>query len=453
MDTMFILSIIVGTAVYPSAALGQTVSTVPNATSQVLSHGLQYNGYGIHQPQGLDAVLYLYGDEGTWKQYTGLENIYGYYNVPKSELEMLIAYANGSNPATCSDPDNNVLFNLAYESATASGTSFEEHNGRGVGGAIEGQPFSQFWFDDNWLARYMSLAYGAPQPEGLFASRTRWQILGLEANGWPLPGGSQPDQLALLGLYNIALGDPATALMHWNSILNAAGEDYDSNNTRYTYSGLGEEYYIGLFKILTDRLMDAGISDSDQAKLFQHSLSLRSNILSEQQANLTSGSAIGWITSRTVQSSLINTETTSIQVLALGAGARYSFEAGVPPMANPPSFSYGPYDVLSAVVGQSNPGVMSYGPNVTLPIGNYYSVDFYMRSQKPGNLTVHLDVHDSNSNQILGKYDVSAGQFPDGNQWGRFSIGVNITNPKNQMEFRVDWGGEANLDLSAIRVR
>jgi hypothetical protein len=208
----------------------QTVSTDPNASSQVLTQPISYIGYGVHQPHGLSAVKYLYSPSGTWRVYTGLENIYGYYNVPQSELQQLLAYANGNNPATCADPNNNVLFNLPYESGTASGASFEEHNGQGAGGRTQGGPFSQFWFDDNWLARYMSVAYGAPQPGGLFATSTRWQILGLNAGGWPQPSGTYPDQDALMGLYYIATNNPSGALNSWNGVLSQSGASYDNNN-------------------------------------------------------------------------------------------------------------------------------------------------------------------------------------------------------------------------------
>ena len=127
------------------------MSAVPDAPNQVLSQPPSYSGYGIHEPQGLAAVKYLYGPEGTWRAFTGLENVFGYYDSPEDQAQ-LVAYANGNNPATCADPDNNVLFNLPHDSGSASGSAFEEHNGRGSGGAADGTPFSQFWFDDNWLA-------------------------------------------------------------------------------------------------------------------------------------------------------------------------------------------------------------------------------------------------------------------------------------------------------------
>ena len=432
------------------AAEAQNVSPVPGAASQVFSEGIQYTGYGYHFPHGLNAVQYIYGDQGTWRQYTGLENIYGYYNVPQSERDQLIAYANGNNAATCADPNGNVLFGLPYESATASGTSFEEHNGQGAGGAARGQPFSQFWFDDNWLARYMSQAYGAPQPGGLFDGTTRWRILGRDVNGYPQQRGSAPDQDALTGMYDIATGNVGGALAAWYGVLGQSGASYDSNGQQYVYPGLAEEYYLGLWRILTDFLIDAGVSGSDQANLLQHSVSLRSNILSEQQ--ISNGNRIGWLTGRTDASSLINTETTSISVLALCANARICYEAGQSPMSTGPGYFLRPYNALSAVVGASPAGYMVYGPYANIPTGSY-AVDFILRTPTPGALSVTLDVNDANANQVLGTNVVSGSQFAGGNQWGRFSVGFSVSNPSNSMEFRVNWGGQENLDVSAIRIR
>ncbi|MCJ1281513.1 hypothetical protein MMC26_000833 [Xylographa opegraphella] len=433
------------------AAAQNSVSPVPGAPGQIFASPIQYNGYGFHQPQGLSAVSYLYGDQGTWRQYTGLENIYGYYNVPQSELNQLVAYANGDNPATCADPNGNVLFNLPYESTTVSGVSFEEHNGQGVGGTTRGQPFSQFWFDDNWLARYMSAAYGAPEPGGLFAASTRWQILAFNAAGWPQQQGSAPDQDALTGMYYLAIGDPGSAYDEWKGILGQAAAGYDSNSQQYTYGGLSAEYYLGLWKILTDFLLDAGVSGAEQATLFQHSIALRSTILSEQQQQ-ENGVDIGWLTGRLDASTLINTETTSISVLALCAHARICFEAGLPPLSTPSGFFYRPYHVLSAVAGLSPPGYMVYGPYTSVGTGSYVA-DFFLRAPSPAGLSVTLDVHDYDASQVLGTNVVSGGQFAGGNQWGRFSVAFTVSNPGNVMEFRVWWGGQGNVDVSAIRIR
>ena len=68
---------------------------------------------------------------------------------------------------------------------TIGGYAFHEHAGRGVRGEQTASPFYQFWFDDNWIARYVSEAYDRPQPSacttsvihplaGLGGDNSRW---------------------------------------------------------------------------------------------------------------------------------------------------------------------------------------------------------------------------------------------------------------------------------------
>jgi len=63
---------------------------------------------------------------------------------------------------------------------------------------------------------------------------------------------------------------------------------------------------------------------------------------------------------------LINTETSSLGVLALSAQTFKSFEAGLSPMLfnSSNNYFYRPYFALSAVVGLSSIGYLSYGPNI-----------------------------------------------------------------------------------------
>jgi hypothetical protein len=149
---------------------------------------------------------------------------------------------------------------------------------------------------------------------------------------------------------------------------------------------------------------------------------------------------------------LINTETTSVSVLGLCANARWCFEAGISPMDTPSGYFYRPYNALSAVTGLSPVGYMSYGPYINIPTGSY-TADFILRAPTRGGLSVTLDVNDANANQVLGNNVVSGNQFAANNQWGRFSVAFTVSNPNNQMEFRVYWGGQSNLDVSAIRIR
>ena len=66
------------------------------------------------------------------------------------------------------------------------GFAFHEHNGYGNNNTKLGAPFTNFWFDDNWLARYASQAYFMGLPNGLtsYQNFTRWQIMGGDTSYW-----------------------------------------------------------------------------------------------------------------------------------------------------------------------------------------------------------------------------------------------------------------------------
>jgi hypothetical protein len=72
-----------------------------------------------------------------------------------------------------------------------------------------GNPFTNFWFDDNSLGIHMSLGYGRPSPYGLseYAEFTRWRIMGGFDKYWTPYNSDYFDTLALDGLYYLTIGD------------------------------------------------------------------------------------------------------------------------------------------------------------------------------------------------------------------------------------------------------
>jgi len=483
-------------------AFAQAVQPVPGAGPNLAM--AQYNGFGIHQPQGLDAVTYIYSANGTWRSYTNLINIqptttspvptYAYYcswtGAVPNQLPVgvwgssacptappcqgstfgapvcnLIQYANDTYATSVPGANDQSLWQLSYQApgtpTGVSGQAFEDNSGHGVNGVSISPPreFSQFWFDDNWLARYMSVAYGAPQPVGLYAATNfkRWAIVGGGTSNWTpyASPGSYIDELSLNGMYDYYTGNYSAAYSNLVSALQDAGSTYDSPNQQYKYpspSVSANYYYLGFMKILTDLLLESGqFSGSNLSALIQQSVSLRSNILTLQQ--IQSGVPIGWVTSSDPKA-LINIETTSLMTLALSTAAKYTFEPGLPPTSsNCTTCFQRPYNVLSAVVGSTTPNeYMTYGPYINLPVGSY-TVEFYLRTgSSPSGNIANLDVYDANAGQVLGALAVSGTSMPTGDLWTRISLPVNITNAMNQMEFRVYWNGTMNLDISAIRV-
>lgn len=103
--------------------------------------------------------------------------------------EALIAAADGNTFYTARDANGYLLcdFNNNLEidpEERHCGLAFHEHSGKGVNGSARGNPFSQFWLNDNWLARYMSETYGRLSPQGIVDhpdSFMRWKRLGADS--------------------------------------------------------------------------------------------------------------------------------------------------------------------------------------------------------------------------------------------------------------------------------
>ena len=165
------------------------------------------------------------------------------------------------------------------------------------------------------------------------------------------------DQIALNGLFDLSTGDTGSAIQKWNCILVLSGAAYNQENQKYIYPNISESYHLGLFEILTGFLMDAPAVDaSKKQELVSHWVSLRSNILSDQE---TSGSRLlGWRSNVSDPNSLINTESIAVNVLGLGAGAIHVFEAGQAPLQmENNNYFVRPHHVLSAVKEFTDPGV------------------------------------------------------------------------------------------------
>jgi hypothetical protein len=417
--------------------------------------------YGVHYPNGVAAVNYLYGPDGTWKALDKVEFRWNYYSQYATaghpyNRSSLINYADGTRLTTTLDINAHLLLDFNHNGileAPGSGSAFYEHNGRGKNNRNLAAPFTNFWFDDNWLARYMSRAYHKPEPNGLtqYHDFTRWQILTGDITSWSPYGRDEFDTLALDGLYYLSKGEVKKALDDWKRLRDKSGYTYDNLNQRYQYPNIQENYHLGLFKILTDKLLYHWLEGIyNQNDLLQHSISLRSNILSNQERQ---GSQLyGWISEIDNPATLINTETVAVDVLALGAGGKFTYEAGEAPLTSDNRLYLRSRNVLSAVVGVSSAGYMANGPEVKLPTGPY-TVDFFLRAPASHGVIALLEVYDSSSGKVLAQRQVNSTDLMSGNQWTRLSLDINLTNANNRLNYRLYWLGNSNLDLACIQVR
>ena len=113
-------------------------------------------------PNGQQALTYITGFNGTFKQISNVQYIWNYYNFPLPlpdnhgfNKEALIANANGPH-FTCRDANAHLLLDYNHDGEidiASGGFAYHEHAGRGINNNIMGAPFTNFWFDDNSLAR------------------------------------------------------------------------------------------------------------------------------------------------------------------------------------------------------------------------------------------------------------------------------------------------------------
>lgn len=413
-----------------------------------------FSQYGQHFPFGKNAIDHLYGPLGTFKEVSPLFykwNYYRQYATPNFpfDKEKVIGFANGKNMHTCRDANGLLLHDKNHQgniNPNANGPAFHEHNGLGVNGERRGNPFTQFWFDDNWLARYASNAYEKPPPIGLndYSGFMRWRIMGLDSKYWILYNSNHFDTLALDGLYFISNNNYENAQRYFYKILSMSGYKFNSDLQQFEYHNIHENYHLGLFGILTSFLMDR----YDQSPFIQHFVSIRSNLIIQQEKK--DGIPIGWRSDRTQSHSLINTESTVIGALALATNCHFSFEAGRSPLlTDSNNYFIRNYNVLSAVIGLSKQGFMIYGPYIELGNGNW-QIQFFLRAPSCSNRVIGwIDVA-KNGNSVA-KRDLTIEDFGS-NEWK--NIKLNFQSIDHQKyEFRLYWPGFCNLDASTLRLK
>jgi hypothetical protein len=422
---------------------------------------------GRHYPNGNVAVQYIYGPDGMFRQINNLEYQYDFYDRIACPNGTRLIDQNLSNQyslthqTTSPSADCHLLLDLNQDGELdfiSGGSAFQEHYGIGIQGTQSAAPVQRFWFDDNWLARYMANAYNRPEPFGLYITNSfnRYAIIGGDTTNWrAYPENQFLDHIAFNGLYDVAVGNTASAVKRFNTWLGFANATYDSTTRQYKYTA-SDNYQIGQFRYFIEQLLRFGsrLTADQRRLLIQHSVSLRADIINRQ---IVSGNAPGgWVTSRDANNnnSLVNTETIAFQVLGLGAGGQLAFEAGQSPMlfSQGSNFSYnavGRY--VTATAGASRAGTLLYGPYWQFPVGDY-TVAFYTRAPNPVNNIATIDVYDSVSNTALAGRGLVARDFNTNGNWSIQYLSFRVTNPSNNLQFRVGWSGVATMDVAFVQI-
>jgi len=491
--------------------------------------------HGQHFPHGFQAVEYVYGSEGTWKRIGEVRYDSNLFREHASDAHPLdpekLEDACSRHQHTCCDLDGNVMFDpgrLGKVQQCCGGTAFAFHEHCGlVCSGKKGRMRLLFNFDDNVLGHCVSQIYSKPAPSGLDASDAnamnqtfcRWQAV---VNGSPkspvsayLTGAwfsrvealwknnSKIQQTALKGLYHVINGSLSEGFLAWQWLRDHSGAEYDGSMYHFVYKRLVRTSDVALFKILTAALLAADLgtpsifSEDARQLLVDHVVALRVVLLHSvvetawmgpspnKRVNYNGGMraaqtrggmkrwASGWAesTDGLGGSGYVDSGSTFLAILALGACCSMVFEPGISPLLWDDKGYILRHHVLSASSLKNNmPGLMVAGPFWNFPPG-HYRVDYYLRARAPHHTPTStndkmtlpsgdvctLEVRDAgqcvgDDGGVLCSRVLQPGDFGAGNHWSRLSCQLVLTNPLNALDFRVEWHGNASLDIASLSI-
>ncbi|KAJ3059751.1 hypothetical protein HDU98_004213 [Podochytrium sp. JEL0797] len=309
--------------------------------------------YGQHVSRGIPALTHILGPLGTYRPVTLLIYEYNYYSkwaTPKHPFDFQKVIEAGSHPpamSTARDADGILLgdFNQDGEvdESENTGFAFVEHWGVGNTGTQQSGPFCHAWFDDNYVARVAMRVYGGPEPWGLYESSVKSRFVVLEGDKThdPYPNAMEdeaqyPDQISLHALHLANNGKWNKVVESVHALLKKSAARYNIVTKRFDYPAIRDFYHLCDMKLVVQRVLDSGfkkLSEKERVWMFQHAVALESWIMSLHIRNAESGVFSSWKTGMKVgDGSLINTETTTLAMLALGSGAQWKFEPTEEPM-------------------------------------------------------------------------------------------------------------------------
>jgi hypothetical protein len=316
-------------------------------------------------------------------------------------------------------------------------------------------------------------------------------------------GNSKIERAALKGLYHVINRNMSGAFLVWQWLRDVAGVEYDGSVFHFVYNRLTRTSDIALFRILTVSLLACDdengnlMSGAWRSELVDNAVALRMVLLSSvvdtcwigpspsmsmplkggvrtatRKPGAFKGWASGWAEScdgLSMASGCVESGATFLATIALGACCSLAFEAGSSPLVMEDKGYIQRYHVLTASHLKNNgAGLMVGGPFWNMPIG-HYRLAYYIRARAPHHTATStndkmelppgqvctLEVRDANSSarqyaEVLFSRVLQPSDFGTGNHWSRFVCDFCLLNPLNALDLRLEWHGNATLDVTSI---
>ncbi|KAJ3006128.1 UNVERIFIED_CONTAM: hypothetical protein HDU68_004262, partial [Siphonaria sp. JEL0065] len=414
--------------------------------------------YGQHISRGFPALEYAKSPIGVFKPVTKVSyncNYYKKWETPTHPFNFGQVLESASHPPdihTCRDADGILFADFDEDGEVDSdgpeyalAYAFVEHFGVNENHHI-GTPFMQSWFDDNYVARIAMRAYCSMEPWGLYVSRVKSRFVVMEGDKThdPYPGALEdpaqyPDQISLHAFYLANNGKWGKVEQAFWALVKKAGAKYNIVTKRFDYLVIRDFYHLCDMKMVFQRLLDSGtLKGKEESLVFQHVVSLHSQIMSLQIKSKETGEFSSWKTGVKVgDGSLINTETTVLAMLALGAGSLWTFEFVESPMIPLPGLVQFPDTLPHALCARlyenkniGNGLIIAKGPFVRIPTGKYSAlinvrVVKGRKKTKEKILTVQVfDGIEVVASQEFGMESLADAQFEEG--WKRICVPFDV---------------------------
>ncbi|KAI9329627.1 hypothetical protein BDR26DRAFT_872227 [Obelidium mucronatum] len=499
-DCIGLLALILFAGAISLILLGITrTETIPNSskTPQLLTTSTT-RFFGQHLSRGFAALAFAKGPFGTFQRVSQLTYRFNYYPqwaTSAHPYNFNAVLYDGTKPpviSTCRDGQG-ILFadfdqngELDYSGSSPPSSSnnnkpappedafaFVEHVGVNEN-LYQGTPFYHAWYDDNYVARIAMRAYRSSEPWGLFESSVKSRFVVLEGdttyNPYPLAlvdPAQYPDQISLHALYFANIKEWETVFAAFYALVSKSDAVWNKATWRFDYRGIKDFYHLCQMKMVFQRLLDSGwLKDnpSELSLVVQHVASLHSHILSLQIVSSGTGVFASWKTGvEKGDGSVINTETTVLAMLALGAGALWTFEPMEAPFSPMPGFVQYPQtlpNVLCARTAQRvtiGSGLVAAGPFVQMPVGNYtanFNVRLAAKPETISNATIlSIQIFDGVSSLASNQFGMDSvvnRYFENG--WTRLRVPFTITTVANLMEIRLYWHGVIDMDFGTLSI-